>query len=280
MGHYAPRIVSPITGEEEAALSGQRYEFPDGRGQHVALARVVEAGEPGAVRLVRRGRHASRSPSFSLIAYSTVFGNPDLPERATSASSRWRPTCSTTRSARGSGRCSWSSARSACSPRRWASWTTSRGWWPTPSACGYTEGSTRWTESRLYFLTVWTMVIVGSGILLPGFDQPLVLVTISTVLGGFIMFVYSSLLVVTNRRYLPDVAQAARLPAGDHGHRDRGARRHLGHRRHRPVRAAAVRRLDRDRLPERHARGQAGGGLRRRLRRGRAVRARPRSPRR
>jgi hypothetical protein len=30
-----------------------------------------------------------------------------------------------------------------------------------------------------------------------------VLVTISTVLGGFIMFIYSILLVVTNRRYLP-----------------------------------------------------------------------------
>jgi hypothetical protein len=28
MGHYAPRIVSPITGDEEAALSGQRYSFP------------------------------------------------------------------------------------------------------------------------------------------------------------------------------------------------------------------------------------------------------------
>jgi hypothetical protein len=68
---------------------------------------------------------------------------------------------------------------------------------------GYTEGSARWTESRLYFAVVWTMVIVGSGILLLGFDQPLVLVTISTVLGGVIMVVYSCLLLVTNRRYLP-----------------------------------------------------------------------------
>ena len=66
---------------------------------------------------------------------------------------------------------------------------------------GYTEGSERWTESRLYFAVVWTMVIVGCLILLAGFDQPLVL--ISTVLGGVIMVVYSGLLVVTNRRYLP-----------------------------------------------------------------------------
>jgi hypothetical protein len=69
--------------------------------------------------------------------------------------------------------------------------------------CGYTEGSRRWTESRIYFAVVWAMILVGSSILLLGFDQPLVLVTISTVLGGFIMFVYSCLLVLTNRRYLP-----------------------------------------------------------------------------
>jgi hypothetical protein len=39
------------------------------------------------------------------------------------------------------------------------------------------------SESRLYFTVVWCMVAFGSAILLLGFDQPLVLVTISTVLG-------------------------------------------------------------------------------------------------
>ena len=47
----------------------------------------------------------------------------------------------------------------------------------------------------------------GSAILLLGFDQPLVLITISTVLGGAIMFVYTCLLMVTNRRFLPDAIQ-------------------------------------------------------------------------
>ena len=136
---------------------------------------------------------------------------------------RWTP-----RWATGSARCSWRSARSACSPPRSASSTTCRGWWPTWSRCGYTERSRRWTESRLYFAVVWTMVIVGCLILLPGFDQPLVLVTISTVLGGFIMFIYSGLLVVTNRRYLPDGAQARRLPARDHRLRDPAPGRDVG----------------------------------------------------
>ena len=53
----------------------------------------------------------------------------------------------------------------------------------------------------------WSMVTFGSVILLLGFDQPLVLITISTVLGGAIMFVYTCLLLVTNRRYLPEAIQ-------------------------------------------------------------------------
>ena len=51
------------------------------------------------------------------------------------------------------------------------------------------------------------MIVVGSAILLFGFDQPLVLITISTVLGGAIMFVYTCLLMITNRRFLPDAIQ-------------------------------------------------------------------------
>ena len=69
---------------------------------------------------------------------------------------------------------------------------------------GYTRDRKGITESGLYFIVVWSMVVFGSTILLVGVDQPLVLVTISTVLGGAIMMVYTCLLLVTNRRYLPD----------------------------------------------------------------------------
>jgi hypothetical protein len=72
---------------------------------------------------------------------------------------------------------------------------------------GYTRGRGRWSESRLYFTVVWAMVTFGCLILLAGFDQPLVLVTISTVLGGAIMVVYTCLLLITNRRYLPEPLQ-------------------------------------------------------------------------
>jgi hypothetical protein len=64
-------------------------------------------------------------------------------------------------------------------------------------------GSTRWTESRLYFAFVWGMVAIGIVILLAGFSQPLVLLVVSSALSGVIMFVYSMLLIQLNRKALP-----------------------------------------------------------------------------
>lgn len=61
----------------------------------------------------------------------------------------------------------------------------------------------RWSESRLYFITVWTMIVVGSLILLSGVDQPIVLLVIASALNGLVMFVYSVLLLILNRRVLP-----------------------------------------------------------------------------
>jgi hypothetical protein len=66
------------------------------------------------------------------------------------------------------------------------------------------------TESQLYFALVWALVAVGCTILLAGVDQPLVLLLISACTGGAMMFVYSILLVVLNRRTLP----AALRPPG------------------------------------------------------------------
>jgi Mn2+/Fe2+ NRAMP family transporter len=194
--------VSPITGEEEAALSGQLYAFPrDEKNmsrwrewwRRANLEQVLSFALVAIVSIT----------AFSLVAYSTVFGNPDLPDESNFdfislqadqldvQVGDWFGTLflaigTVSLFAAALGIVDYVSRLVADVIR-----------------CGYTEGSGRWTESRLYFAVVWTMVIVGSGILLAGFDQPLVLVTISTVLGGFIMFVYSSLLVVTNRRYLP-----------------------------------------------------------------------------
>lgn len=67
----------------------------------------------------------------------------------------------------------------------------------------YLPTSQRWTESRLYFLVVWSTVVAGSIILLSGFNQPLVLLVMSACLNGGVMFIYSILLIQLNRRALP-----------------------------------------------------------------------------
>jgi hypothetical protein len=203
MGRYAPRIVSPITGEEEAAPSGQLYRFPEDEEnlsrwrvwwKRANLEQFFSFAVIACVSIV----------VFSLVAYSTVYGNPDLPDEsgfdfisleASVLDDRvgdWFGTLflvigSVSLFAAALGIVDYVSRLVADVVR-----------------VGYTGHSARWTESRLYFTVVWVMVVFGAAILLAGFDQPLVLVTISTVLGGVIMTIYSILLVVTNRRYLPE----------------------------------------------------------------------------
>ena len=61
----------------------------------------------------------------------------------------------------------------------------------------------QWSESRLYFITVWSMILFGSIILLVGIDQPLVLLVIAAALNGLVMAIYSVLLLQLNRWTLP-----------------------------------------------------------------------------
>jgi hypothetical protein len=67
----------------------------------------------------------------------------------------------------------------------------------------YLPNSQRWTESRMYFVVVWSTIAAGSTILLSGLNQPLILLVISACLNGMVMFVYSILLIQLNRRGLP-----------------------------------------------------------------------------
>ena len=50
---------------------------------------------------------------------------------------------------------------------------------------------------------MWGLVTIGCVILLAGFSQPLVLLVIAAVTGGLMMFIYSALLILLNRRVLP-----------------------------------------------------------------------------
>ena len=72
--------------------------------------------------------------------------------------------------------------------------------------------STTWTESRIYAATVWLLVTIGVVILVTVTEQPLLLIVISSALSAGVMFIYSILLIVLNRKALPE---AIRL----HGYR-------------------------------------------------------------
>ena len=78
----------------------------------------------------------------------------------------------------------------------------------------YLQQSQRWTESRIYFLVVWSMITVGSLILLSGFNQPLILLVLSACLNGMVMFVYSILLIQLNRKGLPEAIKVKGLRLG------------------------------------------------------------------
>ena len=61
---------------------------------------------------------------------------------------------------------------------------------------------------------MWGLVGLGSGILLIGMDQPLVLLVISASVGGAMMCLYSALLLVLNRRGLTEPIRVRSYRAG------------------------------------------------------------------
>ena len=63
-----------------------------------------------------------------------------------------------------------------------------------------------WSESKLYALVVWLMAIGGSLLLLTGIE-PIILVVLTAIGNGFAMAFYSVLLIVLNRRALPEFAR-------------------------------------------------------------------------
>jgi hypothetical protein len=201
MGHYVPRIVSPITGQEEAAPDSERLSFLQDE-SNLARWRLwwKRANVEQFVSFTLIG--ATTIIIFSLVAYSTVYQNPDLPDSSgfdfillesqvlDDKVGDWFGTLFLAIGAV-------SLFAAALGIVDYVARLLA-----DVVHVGYARDRGGWSESRLYFTVVWSMVAIGSLILLLGFDQPLVLLTISTVLGGGIMFVYSCLLLITNRRYL------------------------------------------------------------------------------
>jgi hypothetical protein len=202
MGSYAPRVVSPITGEEEAAPSGRGFWF---RVDAESMTRWREwwrkANIEQFVSFFVIG--ALTITVFSLLAYSTVFGNPAVKDSdfdfiqiegnaLKETTGVWFGTLFWVIGAI-------SLFGAALGIIDYVSRLVA-----DVLRVGYLRESRRWTESKLYFCVVWFLIACGTAILLSGFDQPLSLVVVAAALSGGVMFIYSLLLLVINRRFLPD----------------------------------------------------------------------------
>jgi hypothetical protein len=199
MGRYLPRLVSPVTGVEEAAPAAAGFIF-----------------EPNAANMARwqqwwRFANIEQAATFvamtvvticltSMMSHSTLFGLPGLPndvnflrvegQQLQSIVGRWFGVLFW-------GVGAFSLFAVAMGIVDYASRLTA-----DVIKSTYLRQS-RTTESRIYFWLVWGMVAIGAMILLSGFNQPIVLLLISACSGGATMFLYSYLLILLNRRALP-----------------------------------------------------------------------------
>ncbi|MEO3744618.1 Nramp family divalent metal transporter [Plantactinospora sp. B5E13] len=201
MGRYVPRLVSPVTGREEAAPEGAGFVFEptDGNlGRWRRWWRLANQEQLVTFLLIS----FVTIVLMSLLAYSTVYGVPGLAnsvsflrvegERLQELVGPWF------------GVLFWAvGALSLFAAAMGIVDYTSR----LAADVIKTSYLPRLSESRIYFVLVWGLVGLGCVILLAGLDQPLLLLVISACVGGMMMFVYSILLLVLNRRVLPEPIQ-------------------------------------------------------------------------
>jgi hypothetical protein len=199
MGHYVPRLVSPITGVEEAVPARVSYIF-----------------EPTAANMARwrrwwRFANVEQALTFaamtivticltSMLAHSLVFGQPGLSNSVVFLK------VEADQLAAGVG--AWFGgfflavgAFSLFGAAMGIIDYTSRLAADVLKST-YLQASTL-SESRIYFGLVWGLVAVGCAILAAGASQPLPLLIISATVGGGMMFIYSMLILVINSRLLP-----------------------------------------------------------------------------
>ncbi|NEK56504.1 amino acid permease [Geodermatophilus sabuli] len=196
MGAYVPRIVSPVTGNPEAAPStGFAFEpTPENLGRWRRwwkFANVEQLTTFVAISFLT-------ILFTSLLAYATVFGEEGLAsdisflqvegDALNDAVGGWFGTFFWV-----IGAISLFAAALGI-----VDYTSRLGADVLKTA--YLKGA---NESKIYFALVWGLVLIGCVVLLSGLDQPLVLLVIAAVTGGLMMFIYSALLLVLNRRTLP-----------------------------------------------------------------------------
>ncbi len=196
MGAYVPRIVSPVTGKPEAAPStGFVFEpTPENLNRWQRWWRFANIEQLMTFVLIT----FVTILFTSLLAYSTVFGQEGLASDISFLKAEGDVLNSRVGGWFGTffwviGALSLFAAALGI-----VDYTSRLGADVLKTA--YLQGA---NESKIYFALVWGLVTIGIVVLLSGLAQPLVLLVISAVTGGLMMFVYSALLLLVNRRVLP-----------------------------------------------------------------------------
>ncbi|QAY77692.1 Nramp family divalent metal transporter [Sphingosinicella sp. BN140058] len=203
MGIHAPKIVSPLTGEPVAdAGTGWQFEpNAEAMGRWRAWWRFANLEQLATFVTI----------SFltilftSLLAYATLSGRTDLPRdisflqiEAATLSTLVGPWFGTLFLAIGA----FSLFAAALGIVDYTARLT--------ADVLRTSYMKRTSESVVYACIVWAIVLVGIAIIGTGLDQPLILLVIAGCVAAFMMFVYSALLIVLNRRLLaPEIRPAA-----------------------------------------------------------------------
>ncbi len=196
MGAYVPRIVSPVTGHPEAAPStGFVFEpTPENLGRWRRwwkFANIEQLSTFVAISFLT-------ILFTSLLAYATVFGQEGLASDISFLEAEGNALNETVGGWFGTffwiiGAFSLFAAALGI-----VDYTSRLGADVLKTA--YLKGA---NESKIYFALVWGLVVIGVVVILSGLSQPLVLLVISAVTGGLMMFIYSALLLLVNKRVLP-----------------------------------------------------------------------------
>jgi hypothetical protein len=197
MGAYVPRLVSPITGEPEAVPSTGYVFTPttENMSRWRGWWRFANIEQLTTFVLI-----TFLTILFtSLLAYSTVFGQEGLANNI-----------------------AFIKTEGEVLGQRVGSWFQYLFWFIGAfslfaAALGIVDYTSRLAadviktsyrrdanESKMYAGLVWGLVAIGIAVLLVGFSQPIVLLVISAVVGGLMMFIYSGLLILINRKILPE----------------------------------------------------------------------------
>ena len=206
MGVHVPHLASPVTGEPEAA-PGTGYTFREDEGNLARWkGRWEVANKEQLVSFV--AITILTIALMSLLAYSTVLG------------------------AKGENNISFLETEGNVLMDKVGSWFGYLFWIVGATSLfaaalgivdytcrlvadvlkvSYLRDNQTWSESRIYFALVWLLCLWSVIILLTIQSQPLILLIISASIGGFMMFVYSGLLILINRRSLPPAVRITRF---------------------------------------------------------------------